>query len=326
MRFNILNNLSWAILLVIATFILVSAVSAQSNLPIGLQKIIDYNTKSTEAFALKVTLFIAFVAGILGILSPCILLFLPAYFAYTFKEKRRITLMTLVFFAGFSIAFVSLGVIAGFLGSQLLSAVQTKWIVTVGGIFIIIFGSMTLLGKGFSSFIKLKHQFKGDIFGMFLFGIFFALGWTACLGPILAGILGIGAIIGSPLKSALLLFFYSLGNLLPLFTLAMLYDKFNLAESKLIQGKIFSFSLKNKTYEVHSTNLISGIFFIIVGLIMLVYEGTGIINAWDIFGTKQYFYTYQNKLINWSYANIFGIFLFFIFMAVLTLFLWKRKS
>ncbi|MEK6845257.1 MAG: cytochrome c biogenesis protein CcdA, partial [Nanoarchaeota archaeon] len=80
-------------------FLIIAAPAlAQSVLPLGLQKIIAYNQQVTLDFSVKISFLIAFLAGMLGILSPCILPFLPAYFSYTFKEKKNITKMTLVFF------------------------------------------------------------------------------------------------------------------------------------------------------------------------------------------------------------------------------------
>lgn len=302
------------------------SVSAQEDLPIGLQKIIDFNNKSTADFAVKVSFFIAFVAGMLGILSPCILPFLPAYFSYTFKEKKNITKMTLVFFIGFSIVFVAMGVVAGFIGERTLQVVQSGWLVGFAGLILIFLGILSLLGRGFSSFIKIKHRFNNDVPGTFLFGMSFAIGWTACLGPILAGILGIGAILHNIWYSALLLFFYSLGNLAPLFILSIFYDRFNLSESKFIKGKMFKFSIAKKEFYVHSTNLISGLLFLILGVLMVIYKGTSIVNRWDFLGTKQYFYSFQNKLINWGYANILGVIILVLFIAVIGWFLWRYKT
>ncbi len=300
-------------------------VSAQSDLPIGLQKIIDFNNQSTADFAVKISFFIAFIAGILGILSPCILPFFPAYFSYTFKEKKNITKMTSVFFLGFSLVFVSMGAIAGFIGEQALSIIQPGWLVTIVGIFMIALGILTLKGKKVCSYININNKFKSDTPGTFLFGMFFAIGWTACLGPILAGILGIGAILGNIWYSALLMFFYSIGNLVPLFILSMFYDKFNLSESRFIKGKILTLSILGKKYYVHSTNLISGLLFLVIGFVLVVYKGTAIINKLDIFGTKDYFYSTQRQLIEWQYANIFGIIVFLLFVMVLRVFLWRYK-
>ena len=297
---------------------------AQSDLPVGLQKIIDFNKQSTIDFSVKISFFVAFVAGILGILSPCILPFLPAYFSYTFKEKKNISQMTLIFFLGFSLVFVILGAIAGYVGEQTLYVIQKPWLVAIAGIFMIILGIVTLSGKKVCSFMG-HNKFKNDVPGTFLFGMSFAIGWTACLGPILAGILGIGAILGNMGYSALLLFFYSLGNLVPLFILSMLYDKFNLSQSKFIHGKILDFSIWKKKFYVHSTNLMSGLLFIIIGFILVVFKGTTLFNNLDIFGTKPYFYSIQRQLLGWEYANIVSIAIFVLFI-VTVIFLWKQSK
>ncbi|MAG38704.1 hypothetical protein CMO90_01320 [Candidatus Woesearchaeota archaeon] len=307
-------------------FIFVNLISAQSNVSVGLQQIIDYNKQSTIDFSVKISFFIAFVAGLIGILSPCILPFLPAYFSYTFKEKKNITFMTLVFFFGFSSAFITMGIIAGFIGERSIQIIKSEWLIFVAGIFLFIMGVLSFSGKGFSSFIKHDKKFKNDIPGTFLFGVFFAIGWTACLGPILAGILGIGALLNNVFYSALLLFFYSLGNLMPLFILAVFYDKFNLSKSKFIKGKMFEFSVDEKKYFIHSTNLIAGILFIIMGLFLLIFKGTGFINVFDIFKTKKYFYSLQDLLIVWPYSNILGMILFIVFVVLLARFLWKNKN
>ncbi len=314
------------IFLVFSIIIFTFSVFAQSDLPVGLQKIIDYNNQQTKDFAVKISFFVAFVAGMLGILSPCIFPFLPAYFSYTFKEKKNITKMTLVFAVGFAIVFVTMGVIAGFLGSQIMNVVQTEWLISIAGIFIVIFGIVSLQGKGFSSFIKTKHKIKNDVPGTFLLGVFFAIGWTACLGPILAGILGIGAILNNILYSGVLLLFYSFGNLVPLFVLSVFYDRFNLANSKLMKGKEIKYNFAGKKYHVHSTNLISGILFLIIGFTLLIFKGTAIVNKWDVFGTKELFYSAQRSLIGWQYANVLSIAVFFLFIVIIGIFLLKYKS
>ncbi len=298
-------------------------VIAQSSLPPNLQKIIDYNKQYSTDFSLKISFLIAFVAGMLGILSPCILPFLPAYFSYTFKEKKNITLMTCIFFLGFSLIFVLLGIIAGFIGEQSLAIIQQSWIAILGGMLLFFLGILTLLGIGFSSLIHLNKKFSNDIPGVFLMGIAFALGWTACVGPILAGILGIGAILGNIGHAALLMFFYSLGNLVPLFLLSFFYDKFHLSESRFIKGKMITFNLFHKPLEIHTTNLISGILLLLVGIIMILFQGTEIVNTWDFFNTKQYFYSLQNKLILLPHVNILGTIVLILFIGILSYFLKK---
>lgn len=314
------------LLVAFLSLLLSPVVSAASPLPIGLQKILEYNQQSTESFALKISFFIAFVAGMLGILSPCILPFIPAYFSYTFKEKQNITKMTVVFFFGFSLVFTAMGVVAGFLGQQSLAILQEPWLMTIAGIMLIGLGIMTLFGKGFASFFTPRRKLTNDVPGIFLFGMSYALGWSACLGPILASILGIGAILHDPWYAGLLLFFYSLGNLVPLFLIAIFYDRFNLANSRFIKGKLFTFSIDDKKYYVHSTNLIAGVFMVIIGIIILIYQGTSVVNTWDVLNTRDYFYAWQNKLIAWEYAQPFSIAVFILFLAIIIYFFWKQRQ
>jgi cytochrome c-type biogenesis protein len=271
-----------------------------------------------------VSFLIAFAAGVLGILSPCILPFLPAYFSYTFKEKKNITLMTLVFFTGFALVFVSMGIVAGLIGEQTLIVLQQRWLVTIAGGVIFLMGGLTFLGKGFGSLIHFDHKFENDVLGVFLMGVAFALGWTACLGPILAGILSMGAILGKVWLAGLLMFFYALGNLVPLFLLSFFYDRFKLSESKLIKGKVIVFNLFGKLREVHSTNLISGLLFMLMGLILVIFGGTGVFNNEDFLGTKSFFYSLQNLLLGWKYANLAGGVALIVFVAGVGYVVWKE--
>jgi len=307
--------------LVVLSIIVVPMVFAQ--LPPALQKIKEYNQQVSLDFSVKVSFVIAFVAGVLGILSPCILPFLPAYFSYTFKEKKNMTLMTLVFFFGFSLVFVLMGVVAGLVGEQTLVVLQERWLVVIAGLVIFFMGVLTLMGKGFGSFLHFNHKFENDVPGVFVMGMAFALGWTACLGPILAGILGIGALLGNVWQAALLMFFYALGNLVPLFLLSFFYDKFKLSESRFIKGKMIAFNAFGKVREVHSTNLISGLLFLLIGLIIIFFEGTGVLNTWDLLGTKQYFYSLQNALLKWEYANVVGLVGLVLFVLVVGYFVRK---
>lgn len=306
----------------------VNDTESNSQIPIGLQKIIEYNQSSTQDFALRISFLIAFLAGMLGILSPCVLPFVPAYFSYTFKEKKNITLMTLVFFAGFSLVFITMGIIAGFIGERSMQFLQLPWLVTIAGILMILMGILTISGRGIASVIKPDQHFRtrNDIPGVFLAGILFAVGWTACQGPILIGILGIGALLHNVFYSAVLLFFYSLGELTPLFILSVLYDKYRLHEKSFIKGREINFTFSGKSHSVHSTSLISGLLFIALGLFLVIFKNTAPVNAYDIFGTRDYFYSLQSKLLALPYANIIGAVGLAVVVAVIGFFVWKEIS
>src|SRR3989338_7839612 len=137
-------------LLVLAVgIILLSSLVYAVELPTGLLKIQEYNTGLAQKFMQNVSFIIAFLAGITTILSPCILPLLPAYFAITFKEKKRITLATFIFFLGFALVFVLMGILATLTGKGLTSVFKNiNWLIPSVGIVLVIFGTMIFLGKG----------------------------------------------------------------------------------------------------------------------------------------------------------------------------------
>ncbi len=320
LRFLSMKKILLSIFLIL--FLSIFAYAEELKLPDNIQKIKDYNKDYTLDFIGKISLFVAFLAGILSFVSPCILPLLPAFFTYTFKERKKITKMTLFFSLGFSVVFVTLGLIASAIGLSIVSFQQNiSIVVLVGGLFLIMFGVMSLFGKGFSGFI-IKYKPKHDVIGMILFGMLFALGWTACLGPILAGILSIGMVYSNFFYAGLLLFFYSLGVAVPLFILSFFYDKYNLGESKFIKGK--ELTIFNR--KIHSSNLISGILFIFLGLIFVIYKGTFLTNTIDPFKTKLYFYSLNDKLLVFGYANIVGVVVFIIFLFLLYWFIWRKRK
>lgn len=314
-----------AILLLWILF-LTTVTLAQSSLPPALQKIKEHNKQQTIEFSTKISFAIAFLAGMLGVLSPCILPFLPAYFSYTFKEKSNITLMTCVFFAGFTFVFVTLGIIAGWIGEQTILSVQPSWLGAAAGVMMMTIGIMTIAGKNIGSLIHAKRQYSHDIGGTFLFGMTYAVGWTACLGPILSGILGIGAILKDPLQSGILLFFYSLGNAVPLFVLAIMYDKYRLDQWSWIKGRMLQIPIGEKKYSVHSTNLGAGILLIAFGAFLVIFKNTALFNTYDVTGTREYFYSLQRSLFTIPHIHYIGLAALVMIIVIISLTLRFRKT
>ncbi len=290
-----------------------SLVLAQLELPPGLQK----GVEQTLTDAQKLSFLVVFLGGILSLFSPCILPTLPAFFAYSFKEKKNLTKMTFIFFLGFALVFIILGIIAAALGLSLVQVQENfDYIILIAGIILILFGILTFLGKGFT-FIKIARKAKSDTAGVFLLGVFFAIGFSPCVGPIIGAVLVIATTLHNYFYSALLFFVYSLGVLVPLFLLAFFYDKYNLGEKKWIQGK----EVKIGNITTHSTKIIAGILLIIIGLIFIFFKGTNFVNKYDPTGTKQLFFDWQRALIgNTTLAVIGGIvlvaFIIFLFFAL----------
>ncbi|HLC71214.1 MAG TPA: hypothetical protein VJI32_04350, partial [Candidatus Nanoarchaeia archaeon] len=121
----------------------------------------------------------------------------------------------------------------------------------------------------------------------------------------------------------LLLFFYALGNIVPLFLLSFFYDRFNLGEKKWMKGKMLTWTLLGKRYQVHSTNLISGLLLFLLGIVMIIFGGTGVVNGWDLLNTKEYFYSVQNQLLQWQYVGSASVAIFVVFMLLLGYMLWR---
>lgn len=178
------------------------------------------------------TLTLAFVAGLLSFLSPCVLPLVPSYLAYvggSADAKRRVLIGNSLFFiAGFSLVFIALGASASLLGSVLRANQAT--LAFVGGLLVIFFG-LVMLGV-----IRLpwlyrdtRPQYQGDSrtpFGALLLGMAFAAGWTPCIGPILGGILTMAGASGTLDQGVGLLAVYALGLGVPFLVAALVLDPF----------------------------------------------------------------------------------------------------
>lgn len=293
----------------------------------GLEKIAKYNQERAVFLLQNLSFFVAFIGGMISVLLPCTLAILPAFFAYTFKERKEITKMTLVFFAGFALIFIILGIFASAVGQTLTSiqVADTKFLVMTAGIFLIIFGIMTILGKGFN-FIQIDKKTSHDIFGIFAFGILFGLGWSACLGPILAGILLIASTFQNYFYAGTLLFFYSLGLFVPLFLISMLFDKYNLTQKAWIRGKEYEIKLFGKPFFIHTTKVIAGILLIASGTVFIAFNGTNIINTLDPLRTSVYAYIFEDRLFEIPYISWIGLILFALFASLVGYFLYRRSK
>ena len=186
---------------------------------------------------MSTTLPIAFLAGFISFLSPCVLPLIPGYISYISgasfdklveKKKNLIVIKTVFFTLGFSFVFIALGSTASFIGNFLLSNSEIFRI--VAGI-IIIFFSLQLLGiinfKFMNKDIRIfTNKYNHNLAFPLLVGVAFGFGWTPCIGPILGSILTLAAIEENLNKSILLLSFYSLGLAIPFIISGILIDKF----------------------------------------------------------------------------------------------------
>ena len=186
---------------------------------------------------MNTTLSVAFLAGLISFLSPCVLPLIPGYISYIsgtslekLKEKKNnsVAIKTIFFTLGFSFVFISLGSTASYLGSFFLTNSNTLRI--IAGLIIIIF-SLQLIGIINFKFLNKEMRIFTDRYNdnltfPILVGAAFGFGWTPCIGPILGSILALAVIEESINKSILLLTFYSLGLAIPFIISGILINKF----------------------------------------------------------------------------------------------------
>lgn len=212
---------------------------------------------------------IAFISGLLSFFSPCILPLIPSYLIFisgiTFdnytglqsKKYRKIVLVhSLAFILGFSFVFVALGVSSSVLGN-LLSDYQV-YVMRIGGFILIILGlyyldvvRIPVLDR--EKVFHLKEKPVG-LFGSFIIGVTFSLGWTPCVGPALSSILIIASTTESIWDGIYLLGLYSLGLAIPFVISALIFDQ------------LFGLLKKYSTIVKYSMKFL-GVLFIIIGLL-----------------------------------------------------------
>ena len=182
-----------------------------------------------------IELFLAFGAGLISFLSPCVLPLIPGYISYvsgiTLDEmikSKNINLYPLILFTlGFTIVFVIFGATASYIGKIILKNSETFRI--LAGSIIIIF-SLHILKIFNIQFLnyqkKINSNLSPSILSSLLIGMAFGFGWTPCIGPILGSILLLASTEESVNRGILLLLFYSLGLAIPFILSGYLFQKF----------------------------------------------------------------------------------------------------
>ncbi len=240
----------------------------------------------------NISFIIAFAAGFLSFVSPCVLPLIPSYVSYITgisfedlieggdkKNVLKITVLnSIAFIIGFTFVFMALGASSSFFGSLLRD--YKDLIRQAGGILIILFG-LFILRIIKLDFINREKKFHlqekpAGYIGSVFVGIVFAAGWTPCIGPILGSILSLAATEGSVSYGMQLLFVYSIGLALPFFITSVALNSF-------LQH------LPKVTRHMRVVTTISGLIMIALGVLLLtdnldyitnLLQSSGI--GWDI--------------------------------------------
>ncbi|MDV6373565.1 cytochrome c biogenesis CcdA family protein [Deinococcus arenicola] len=172
------------------------------------------------------TLTVAFLAGLISFLSPCVLPLVPSYLGVIGGAKVPL-LRALGFIAGFGLVFIALGATASSLGALI---APHKFLLGQIAAGLIIFFGLVMLGVIRLPFLMRDTRALADAggYGPVALGAAFAFGWSPCLGPALGSILGLAASSASLSSGVLLLSAYTLGLAVPFLLAALLWDRFNL--------------------------------------------------------------------------------------------------
>ena len=210
-------------------------------------------------------LLLAFFAGFISFLSPCVLPLIPGYISYVsgstlneLLESKRVNIIpTVLFTIGFSIVFIAFGATSTLIGNFVLT--NSFELRIVSGAIIILF-SLQLLGLFNFKFLNIEKRFqterRSNKFYPVLVGMAFGFGWTPCIGPILGSILALAALESTLTKGILLLTSYSLGLAIPFILSGFLIQKF-MAVSK---------NLKNNMNIISKSG---GVILLITGILII---------------------------------------------------------
>src|SRR5215213_5235874 len=220
----------------------------------------------------NITIAIAFAAGLLSFLTPCVLPLVPGYISLIAgvsvehlkgegggsraSARRAVIINSLAFNAGVSLIFILLGATAGWIGNVLFS---TPWVRIVGGVVIMLFGLQMMgvlkIGALYRDTRKFSDDKPSGPLGAALLGIAFAAGWTPCIGPILGGIIGLAATSGGWKSGLILSAFYAAGLALPFLGVGLLMNAF------------LGFYSRFRRH-LHKVEIASGLLLIVIGVMV----------------------------------------------------------
>jgi cytochrome c-type biogenesis protein len=228
----------------------------------------------------NITIGIAFLAGLISFLTPCVLPLVPGYISFMsgvsidqLKQsdsgrgsRTTVILNSLAFSAGLSTIFLALGATAGLVGS----ITSNPWVRIIGGIIIIAFGLQLIGLLKISTLYKDTRFFSNEkprgILGSFTLGLAFAAGWTPCIGPIFAGIIALAANSGDWRSGLILSAFYSAGLAVP----------FLLTGLGINQFLAFYGSFRK---HLHKIEVSGGVMLIAIGLLIATGYSTKLVNS-----------------------------------------------
>jgi len=216
----------------------------------------------------------AFLAGVIALAMPCCFsVLLPAYFAQSFKQKSRLVGMTAIFSMGIATIMLPLAFGITFVGRIL--GTNHELIFVAGGFLMILIGFWTLWGRGMLPRIDFPVNLnKVNAASVYTLGMFSGAA-TSCCAPVLAGVLILAALTASMLEGVLVAFTYVLGMVFPLFVIGLVWEKYQASGENPLQGMVVNLRLFGREISAHSSKLIAGLMFLVMGVVNVIVGLTG---------------------------------------------------
>ncbi len=217
----------------------------------------------------------AFFAGTVALFAPCCIVFLaPSYLAAAVKNNRwRLLPLTLVFAAGLAVVLVPIT-----LGVSLLAGAIAKYHVVLywaGGLLMIGLGALALSGRMWSmpSMLRAPDTTRGDSATFFSLGVFSGIA-SSCCAPVLAGVMTLSALSGSPFGGLVLGLAFVFGMVIPLLVMALLWDAARLDERRWGRARPLRFTLAGRTLHTNTVNLLVAVAFLVMGVWVITLAGS----------------------------------------------------
>lgn len=207
----------------------------------------------------------AFLGGVATILSPCSVMLFPAFFAYAFTRTQTLIARTAVFWLGLLLTLVPLGVAAGTVGA-LFTQHRDAFILAVS-VAVIVLGLVQASGIAVPG-LGMRHAGGSGVVSILLLGMTYGIAGT-CSGPILGSVLGVAALGQDAVRGGVLLAIFSLGMVVPLVVLALLWDALDLGRRTWLKPRPVTWGPISTTVG----QLVSGLMFVLIGVLMIATDG-----------------------------------------------------
>ena len=211
----------------------------------------------------------SFLAGVVALFAPCcISVMLPAYFASSFATKRALLAMTFVFAAGLGLIILPIALGAAAIGSAI--SAHHLLFYLAGGVMMLALGLYMLVGGRLMLPMPAMRTRRGSgPLAVLSLGAFSGIA-SSCCAPVLAGVAALSGASGSFSNALVLGVAYVFGMVFPLLVIALLWDRFDWGESRLLKGKRFTVAIGGRRLALQSTALASGLILVAMGVVVIV--------------------------------------------------------